>query len=193
MKIFKRIIIVVVGLFAILLIGGYLLPSTVSLSREITIAAPAEKIFPHINDLKKFQAWSPWAQLDPNMKMVFSGSPSGKGQKSSWQSEKSDVGSGSQEITASALNKRVATKLDFGEMGTATAEWDLTPNALGTNGQGGNALGTNALGTKVTWSFQTDLGDNPLMRWMGLMFDNMVGSDYEAGLAKLKALVEAEK
>ena len=178
MKILKRVIIVFVGLFALMIVGGYLLPSTVSLSRDITIAAPASKIFPHINDLKKFQAWSPWAQIDPDMKLTFSGAATGVGQKSAWQSENSGVGTGSQEITASSQNKHVATKLDFGEMGTATAAWNLEPS------------GPN---TKVTWSFKTDLGNNPLMRWMGLMFDSMVGSDYEAGLAKLKTIVEEQK
>ncbi len=178
MRILKRFIIVFVGLFAILFGGAYFLPSTVIVSRDITIAAGPDKVFPYVNDLKKFQTWSPWAALDPEMKIQFSGPQSGVGQKSNWQSKKSSVGSGDQEITQSIVNKRVATKLDLGDNGTAIAAWDLSPD-----GQG----------TKVVWSFKTELGDNPLMRWMGLMFDRMVGSDFEAGLARLKMLVEAQK
>ncbi len=178
MKILKRVIVVFVGLFAVVFVGAYFLPSTVSLSREVVIAAPASKIFPHINDLKKNQVWSPWAQMGSEMKLVFSGPANGVGQKSTWHSDNSKVGTGSQEITASMLNTHVTTKLNFGEMGTATAAWDLEK-------QGSN--------TKVIWSFETDLGNNPVMRWMGLRFDSMIGSDYEAGLAKLKTIVEAEK
>ena len=47
-------------------------------------------------------------------------------------------------------------------------------------------------GTEVTWGFETDLGMNPVGRWMGLMMDSWIGADYEAGLARLKALVEGE-
>ena len=177
MRILKRVIIVFVGLFAVLFIGAYFLPSTIVVSREITISASPDKIFSHMNDLKKFQQWSPWAALDPDLKIEFSGPLRGVGQKSTWQSKNPSVGSGHQEITASILNKHVSTKLDFGEMGNATTTWDLIKQ-----GQG----------TKVIWSFKTVLDDNPLMRWMGLMFDRMIGSDYEAGLVKLKRLVEAQ-
>ena len=45
-------------------------------------------------------------------------------------------------------------------------------------------------GSKVTWDFSSDLGFNPVLRYFGLGFDKMVGPDYEAGLAKLKAVAE---
>ena len=45
-------------------------------------------------------------------------------------------------------------------------------------------------GTKITWGFDSDLGMNPIARWMGLMFDSWIGADYETGLANLKNLVE---
>ena len=47
-------------------------------------------------------------------------------------------------------------------------------------------------GTRITWGFTTDVGYNPMMRWMGLMFDKWIGADYEAGLASLKELAEKE-
>ena len=61
-------------------------------------------------------------------------------------------------------------------MGNATATYRLTPAGAG---------------TKVTWGFNTDVGANPFMRWMGLMFDRWVGADYEDGLGRLKKLVES--
>ena len=92
-----------------------------------------------------------------------------------WVSDQRDVGTGSQEIVVSEPDSRVETALDFGEMGTATAFFDLAP--------GGG-------GSRVTWGFTTDTGFNPVGRWMGLMMDRWVGADYETGLANLKTLVE---
>ncbi len=178
MRSIRNILFGVIILVVVFLAGAYILPSQVAVSRDIVINAPAEKVFPHINDLRKFQAWSPWGALDSEVKMVFSGAEVGKGQIVAWTSKDPSVGSGMQEITESEINKRVATVLDFGEMGKATAVWDLTPQ--------GN-------GTRVTWSFQTDLGTNPMMRWMGLMFDGWIGKDYEKGLKDLKTIVENQQ
>ncbi|MGI9426807.1 MAG: SRPBCC family protein, partial [Hyphomicrobiaceae bacterium] len=96
--------------------------------------------------------------------------------KVQWQSDLDSVGTGSQEITESVADQRIETALDFGQQGTATAGFDFRPS--------GEA-------TVVTWRFKTDVGNNPIMRWMGLMFDTWVGEQYEKGLANLK--VEAEK
>jgi carbon monoxide dehydrogenase subunit G len=61
-------------------------------------------------------------------------------------------------------------------MGPADAAFELAP-------QGG--------GTQVTWTFETELGMNPIKRYFGLMLDRLLGADYEAGLTALKALVES--
>ncbi len=100
----------------------------------------------------------------------------GVGNKLTWASEHPQVGNGTQEITASVENERVETALDFGSMGTADAFFSLKAN--------GDV-------TDVTWGFTTDMGSNPVSRWMGLMMDKWVGGDYETGLNRLKALVEA--
>lgn len=47
---------------------------------------------------------------------------------------------------------------------------------------------TSATTTKVTWTDEVELGNNPMMRWMGLAMDRMVGNDFAIGLANLKAL-----
>lgn len=88
---------------------------------------------------------------------------------------KSDVGVGTQIVTAVEPNKRVETSLDFGEQGKAKALFIL-------EGKDGKAT--------VLWGFDTDMGNNPIGRWMGLFMDSMVSSDYEEGLSSLKALVE---
>jgi hypothetical protein len=156
--------------------GGMLMPSTVEVSRDVVINATPDKIFPHIASLEAFNKWSPWADLDPDMKVVFSGSKEGVGQIMAWESEK-DMGSGNMTVVESVANEKLVTALDFGQMGTATAQFDLAPDAGG---------------TKVVWSMKSELGDNPISRWFGPMIKSGVGEQYEKGLAKLRVVAEGE-
>ena len=163
------------ALVLIVLVGGFLMPRTIEVSRETVINGSPDKIFAHVADLRAFNKWSPWSAMDPDMKVTYSGPETGVGQKSSWESEK--MGNGSQTIVELAQNEKVVTDLDFGPMGTAQAQFLLAPQADG---------------TKVTWSLNSDLGNNPLARWFGPMLRSGVSKDYESGLATLKQLVEAE-
>jgi len=151
------------------------LPREVKVARSTVINAPPEAIFPHINAMDATQAWSPWLAGDPDTVVVIEGPGSGVGNKMTWASEVRSVGSGTQEIIASAENELVETAVEFGRSGAATARFDLMP------------LGES---TEVTWGFVTDTGYNPIARWIGLGIDGWVGDDYEDGLARLKALVE---
>ena len=147
----------------------------VVVERSAEIAAPAEKIFPHINNLKATEAWSPWLGLDPDVKTVYGDIAEGVGAKMEWSSDNPQVGSGSMEVVESVLNERLVSDLDFGDMGTAKVHYALVEVS-------GN--------TTVTWGMKADMGSGPIGRWMGLMMDDWVGADYEKGLASLKALVE---
>jgi len=182
MRLIRNILFSIVILIVVFLAGAYVLPAKVSVSRDIVINAPVASVFPHVNDLRKFQQWSPWAVIDTDMKVVYSGAETGKGQIMAWTSKDPNVGSGSQKITHVVVNELVETKLDFGEMGFATAAWHLQSK----NTDKGD-------GTQVSWSFHTDLGGNPLNRWMGLLFDSWIGKDYDKGLNMLKEIVEKEK
>ena len=173
----RRLLIGLVLLGFAFVIGAALLPSTVKVQRSIEIAAPAAKIFPLVAGFARYNEWSPWFERDPQAKYTFSGPAEGPGAKMSWVSQKDDVGSGTQEVVAADPGKRVDIALDFGDMGQAKAGFLLEPGAA-------------ASSTKVTWLFENDVGSNPVMRWMGLMFDSWIGADYEKGLGKLKALAE---
>ena len=175
MRLLKNIVIALATLVVAFVVVGFILPREVAVSRDIAINAPPETVFTYVNDLKKFNDWSPWARRDPAMKQTYTGPQAGIGQMVAWQSDKDNVGSGTQKIIASTPPSHVETVLDFGDMGSATASFDLE----GFDG-----------GTRITWGFKTDLGNNPFMRWMGLMFDGWIGKDYEEGLANLKELAE---
>lgn len=169
--------------FGLLVLAGIVLAVGATLARHVTVAratvinAPENQIFPYVNSLRRFNQWSPWAVRDPKAQYNFSGPESGVGARMEWKSDHPDLGSGSQEIVASEPNRHVESQLDMGDMGRAEAAYDLDPSGAG---------------TRVTWRFDTDVGANPLMRWMGLTFDRLVGADYQTGLERLRKLVETE-
>ncbi len=172
-KIFKYL-----GLLVLLVLAiAYILPGDVRVERETVIEAAPAEVFNLVNSFEGFNQWSPWYERDPNGDYRIDGPATGVGAKMSWASDNPKVGAGSQEIIESVQDKLVRTKLDFGDMGVANASFEIEPE-----GQH----------TRLVWGFDTQLGLNPVKRYFGLMFDSMIGPDYEQGLAKLKGLAEAQ-
>jgi uncharacterized protein YndB with AHSA1/START domain len=172
----RTIMLVVVALLAGVLIFAATKPDTFRVERTIRIDASADKIFPHLNDFKKWKAWSPWEKMDPQMNRTYSGAPSGKGAVYEWQGN-SKVGAGRMEISESIPSSRIVTRLDFLKPMEAhnTAEFTLTPAGAG---------------TQVNWAMY---GPAPYLSKVMQVFismDRMVGKDFEAGLANLKAAAE---
>jgi uncharacterized protein YndB with AHSA1/START domain len=172
----------VIGIAVLVLIVGVLVfaatrPDSFRVQRTASIKAPPEKVFALINDLKGWNAWSPYEKKDPAMKRTLSGAPTGKGATYEWSGNK-DVGKGRMEITDAAPPSKVLIKLDFIEPFEAhnTAQFDL------------QARGDM---TDVTWAIY---GPSPFVtKLMGLFFnmDTMIGRDFETGLANLKAVAES--
>ena len=171
-RLFATLLVVVIALVAI----AYLLPREVTVTRSTTIDAAPAKVFAQVNSLQAGAQWSPWLDRDPDVQLIYSGPDSGVGNKLQWASDHPQVGNGTQEITASTENERVETALDFGDMGTGAAWFALAPQGEG---------------TEITWGLKTDMGMNPIGRYMGLMMDKWVGADYEKGLSNLKSLLES--
>jgi effector-binding domain-containing protein/uncharacterized protein YndB with AHSA1/START domain len=175
-KVLKPILIGLVALIVLLALIGLFLPSAAHVERSVSIAAPPAAIYDIVNDLRRFNEWSPWFEKDPQARYSFSGPENGVGSRLEWSSNDSSVGTGSQEIVESAPDQRVRTRLDFGSQGKGEAVLTIAPGATG---------------TKVTWGFDTDLGNNILARYFGLAMDSIVGAEYAHGLGKLKALAES--
>lgn len=151
-------------------------PDTFRVERAAVINAPPEKIFPLLDDLYAWQTWSPWAKKDPNATAEFSGAAKGVGAAFSWDGNK-DVGKGRMEIIACEPVRRVVYKLDFEKpfTGHNQAEFTLTP-------QGST--------TRVVWAMG---GPMPFISKMMTLFfdmDQMIGRDFEAGLANMKEIAE---
>ena len=125
-------IIVIVVILALAIVAVLILaarkPDTFSILREIDIKAQPERIFPLIEDFRRWGGWSPWENRDPAMQRTFSGPPSGKGAVYAWQGNK-NVGSGRMEIMEAALPNRIVIKLDFLAPFEAhnTAEFNMLP------------------------------------------------------------------
>ena len=169
------IAVVIALLIAALLVFAASKPDTFRVQRSASIAAPAEKIFLHINDLHAHHAWSPF-EKDPAMKRTHSGAPSGKGAVYEWEGNR-EVGKGRIAITESVPSSRLVLALDMLEPFEAhnTVEYTLEPK--------GNA-------TDVTWAMY---GRQPFMAKLMSTFincDKLVGSQFELGLANLKAIAE---
>lgn len=175
MTILKWLLRIAILVLAIFLIGAFFLPRETAVQRSISIDAPASEIFPHLVNLKANEAWSPWLGRDPEVQLNYGDVSEGQGATMTWASEHPQVGNGRMEITKAEAPTHLTTALDFGDMGAATAFFDLVENAEKTD---------------VTWGFTSDNGNNPMLRWMGLMMDGWVGPDYQLGLDNLKALVE---
>lgn len=175
MEIIKKILIGLAVAFGAIVLVGFWLPRTAHVERSIVIEAPQSTVFTVLNGFKQFNQWSPWADLDPNMKTTLEGPVTGVGAKLSW-SGNDQVGTGSQEILESTPHSAIRMRLAFGDFpGDYFATFELRP-------EGG--------GTLVKWAFEADYGGSIMGRYFGLMSDAMVGPDYEKGLARLKALVE---
>ena len=167
--------VIVVAVIA-LLIYASTRPDSFRVQRSITIKAPAEKVFPEVNDLRAQQSWSPWEAKDPAMNRSYSGEQSGKGAKYEWQGNK-QVGHGRMEIVESTPPTKVLMKLDF-----------VTP--FPANNMAEFALQPQDDSTVVTWAIY---GPSPFMsKLMGIFmsFDTMIGKEFETGLANLKARME---
>jgi hypothetical protein len=171
----------IIGLIIALAIIGVLVaaamkPDEFRMQRSTRVNAPADQIFPHINDLRRWVAWSPFEKLDPAMKKSYSGAPSGPGAVYEWEGN-SKAGKGRMEITRVTEPSEVVIKLDFIKPfeGHNVTTFTMMPTATGTD---------------VTWAMA---GPTPFTAKIFHVFvnmDRMLGKDFDEGLANLKRISE---
>lgn len=151
-------------------------PSDFRITRSNSIAAPPDAVFPHVNDLHNWDAWSPWAKRDPAAKRTFEGAAAGPGAVFKWAGNKS-IGEGTMTIVDSRSADFIKIRLEFLKPFKATnqAEFDFKPE----NGR-----------TIVIWSMTGRY--NFFSKAFGLFvnMDKMIGGDFEKGLASLKSVAE---
>jgi uncharacterized protein YndB with AHSA1/START domain len=152
-------------------------PSEFRVTRTAAISAPPAAVFAQVNDLHKWEAWSPWVKLDPAMKKTYEGAPAGTGAIHAWAGN-NQVGEGRMTITESRPNELIRFKLEFLKpfATTNTAEFSFKPE--------GNQ-------TVVTWSMAGENNFIAKALHLFMNMDKMVGGQFEKGLAQMKSVVEA--
>ena len=171
------ILILVAVAVIIFIITAAMQPSDFRVTRTGTMTAPASAVFAQVNELLKWDAWSPWAKLDPEARNSFEGPASGIGAIMRWAGN-NKVGVGSMTIMESRPDEFIRFKLEFLKPFAATNTAEFTFNS--NNNQ-----------TTVTWSMYGK--SNFMSKAIGLIMscDKMVGGQFEKGLAALKSVVEA--
>jgi hypothetical protein len=175
-SILLKLLFVLVALFAVLCAIIAMRPGEFSVTRTATMAAAPAAVFEQVNDLKKWETWSPWAKIDPNAKMTYEGPSTGEGSKASWDGN-SNVGAGTMTITESKPSELIRMRLDFVRPMEGTSDVEFTFKPEGDQ-------------TAVSWSMSGK--NNFIAKAIGLVFDceAMIGTEYEKGLANLKSIVE---
>lgn len=174
----KKILLALVLVVIVFAVVVVMQPADFKVERSATIAAPAAVVFSQVNDLHKWEAWSPWAKLDPSAKATYAGPDSGKGAKHSWAGN-GDVGEGTMTIVESRPNELVGIKLEFLKPFAATNDVAFTFKPDGDL-------------TLVTWTMTGK--NNFIAKAMHLFIDcdKMIGGFFDQGLNSMKTIAESQ-
>ena len=172
---FKKILLGLVALIVVFAIVASLQPGEFHVERSASIAASPLALFEQANDHRKFEAWNPWAKLDPNVKNTYSGPPSGVGAACSWDGN-SDVGAGAATIIESKPGELVRMRMDWKRPMEGVAIVDFTFKSEGDK-------------TKVTWAMEGKNGFIGKAMSLFIDCDDMIGPQFEQGLANLGQVV----
>ena len=176
MRLLKRLAIGLVLLVLAAAVVVWLQPDDYRLTRSTVIWTPATQVFAHVNDLRRWDEWSPWAKLDPNAKVTFSGPQSGQGASFQWDGN-GKVGAGTMTITASKPNERVSTRTDFVRPFEGTSNSEFVFSQVGER-------------TNVIWTMTGTHKFIGKAMCLVMSMENMLGPDFEKGLAQLKQVAE---
>jgi hypothetical protein len=170
---------IVVAIIVVFVIIAAMQPAEFRIARSAMMSAPAAEVFGQVNDFHKWEAWSPWAKLDPTMRQTFEGAPAGTGAIYTWVGN-NKVGEGTMTVTESRPNELITIRLEFRRPFKATNTAEFTFKPVGNQ-------------TLVEWSMSGR--KNFMFKAVGLFMnmDKMVGADFEKGLANMKSVVEAKK
>lgn len=155
----------------------WLQPDDYRITRSTVIAAPAAAVFPHVNDLHRWQDWSPWARLDPAANSAFAGPQAGVGASLRWDGN-DKVGAGTTTITDSKPSERIATRTDFVKPFAGTGYSDFIFSQTGAQ-------------TNVIWTMTGTHSFVGKAMYLVTSMEATLGSEFENGLAQLRRVVEA--
>lgn len=176
-KIILGVLAIIVIAVAALVIAVMMQPDTYRVVRTASVNAPSDKVFANVNDFKKWDAWSPWAKIDPAMKVTYGGPPTGVGSTYAWVGN-DQVGEGKMTIKESHPSSHIKIDLEFIKPFASVADTEFILKPAGDK-------------TDVEWSIAGK--HNVISKAMCLVvsMDQMIGPDFEKGVAQLKTVSES--
>ena len=153
-------------------------PSSYKVTRSAQVSAPPQTVWTQVADFHRWDAWSPWAKLDPAMKTTYHGPSAAPGSIYEWTGN-DKAGEGRMTIVAARPGESVVIKLEF--LRPFASQSDTTFTFAPRGG-----------GTEVTWAMA---GNNNFVGKVFCLFidmDKMIGNDFEKGLLQLKTVAEAQ-
>lgn len=169
MRVLFRIFGSLAALLVLFLTVGLFLPGTWSAESSVWLGVPPREVFPYLNDLALWDAWTPWGDVES----TFDGQTAGVGSRRSW--DHPNLGSGSITITESDPDRLVRYRVVI-EDGALLIE-------------GAFLLESAEDGSTVTWSEAGDFGWNPLMGYTALTMTKSQSAQLQRGLRELKSLL----
>jgi hypothetical protein len=176
---FAAVLLALAVILGILIVIVALQPPVYRVSRSITIVARAADVFAQVNDFHNWDAWSPWAALDPDASKKFEGPPAGAGAVFAWSGNKK-IGQGQMTLTDSRPHELIRINLQFIRPFPSSSTAEFTFQAEGVQ-------------TLVTWSMAGRKNFISKAFCMFMDMDKMVGRDFERGLAQIKAVTETKR
>jgi carbon monoxide dehydrogenase subunit G len=178
-KILIAVAVVLVVAALLFAIAVSMQPSDFVITRSTTIDAPPAAVFAEVNDFHRWQPWSPWEKLDPNLKRTYEGPTAGEGAKYAWEGD-GNVGAGQMTITESKPSEQILIKLEFIRpfAGVNQTVFDFQPK--------GDQ-------TAVTWTMSGKYHWCAKAMGMFMSMDKMIGGNFDDGLASMKSVVEGSK
>jgi hypothetical protein len=178
----KKLLIAAAAIVAVLAVFAAVVamqPAEFRVARSAIIFAPTPDVFAQVNDFHNWEAWSPWAKLDPAAKVSFAGSPAGEGAVFNWSGNRK-VGEGRMTLIESKPSERIRIRLEFVKPMQGTSIAEFTFIAQGER-------------TAVTWSMTGRNGFIAKAVCLVMNMDKMIGGDFEQGLVNLRAVAEAAR
>ncbi len=169
-----RIILVLLGLLVVLFLGvGLFGPTGMDVSHTKVVKAPMSSVYEQVIEFKNWPNWSPWQEMDPEMKVTYGENGSrGVGGSYSWDGPQTGVGE--MEIREAVEGEKIGMDLGF-DMGdgmdynTCDMMFKEVPE-----------------GTEVTWTFKSSDKDGFMERIFNVVGPSMLKGSYEKGLNNLE-------
>jgi hypothetical protein len=155
---------------------GLIAPADYTIERMAVTTASPQTVHHLVDDFHRWVDWSPWEDVDPDLKRTYTGPDAGVGASYAWEGNRK-AGAGSMTITESVPAERVVIDLVFTKPFAAKNVTTFLLDSV--DGR-----------TRVRWQMRGTR--NLLLRIFGTVvsMDKMVGGDFEKGLGRLVTLAE---